>query len=88
MRVVSESGLVEKLTPILKEAKRHAVVIREGDTDLGAIISMEDYEIVRRAKAEKFLNTSAEYGEYLRERAQEQGLTVDDLLRMLDRKSS
>jgi hypothetical protein len=49
---------------------------------------MEDYEIVRRAKAEKFLSTSTEYGEYLRERARVQGLTVDDFLRMLDRKSS
>ena len=88
MAIVSEPGLVGTLAPILKEAQRHAVVIREGDTDLGAIVSMEDYEIVRRAKAEKFLEASARYGEDLRERAREQGLTVDDLLRLLDRKSS
>ena len=85
---MSEARLVERLSPILNEAKRHAVVIRGGDEDLGAVISMENYEIVRRAKAEKFLAASADYGEYLRERAAEQGLTVDDLLRLLDRKSS
>jgi hypothetical protein len=59
-----------------------------GDKDLAALVSMEDYELVRRMKAEKFLRTSAEFGEQMRARASEEGLTVEDLLRILDRKAS
>lgn len=88
MAIVSEPGLVAKLAPILKEAQRQAVVIRDGDTDLGAIVSMEDYEIVRRAKVEKFLRVSDELGDQMRERAAKDGLTPDDLMKLLDRKAS
>ncbi|HEV2619077.1 MAG TPA: hypothetical protein VGU23_03975 [Acidobacteriaceae bacterium] len=85
---MSEPGLVATLAPILKEAQRHAVVIRDGDTDLGAVVSMEDYEIVRRAKAERFLRASDELGAQMRARAAAEGLTVDDLMKLLDRKAS
>jgi hypothetical protein len=88
MAIVSEPGLVATLAPILREAQRHAIVIRDGDTDLGAIVSMEDYEIVRRAKVEKFLRASDELGEQIRTRAAEDGLTPDDLMKLLDRKAS
>ena len=88
MDIVSEPGLVAALAPILKEAQRHAVVIREGDRDLGAVVSMEDYEIVRRAKVENFLRAAYEIGEQIRTRAAEDGLTPDDLMKFLDRKAS
>jgi hypothetical protein len=88
MREVSEPGLIATLHPLLEEAKTHALVIRDGDTELGAIVSMEDYEIVRKAKVERFLRISAEFGEHLRARALEEGMTVDELEKMLDRKAS
>lgn len=87
MREVSEPGLVEALSPLLEEAKRHAIVISNEDTQLGAIVSMEDYEIVRKAKIERFLRISREFGEHLKARAAEEGITVGELERMLDRKA-
>jgi hypothetical protein len=88
MSVVSEPGVLETLTPLLEEAKTRAVEIRKGDELLGAVVSKDDYEIVRRARIEEFLRISAEYGEHLRARAAEEGLSIDDLLRILDRKAS
>jgi hypothetical protein len=88
MREVSEPGLIETLSPLLEEAKRHAVVIRDGDTQLGAIVSMEDYEIVRKAKMERFLRVADELGEQMRRRAAADGLTPDDLMKLFDRKAS
>jgi hypothetical protein len=88
MTVVCEPGVLEKLSPLLEEAKTRAVVISDGSTELGAVVSMDDYEIVRKAKVEKFLRISAEFGEHLRARAQEEGISVDELEKMLDRKAS
>lgn len=83
-----QPALIEALSPLLEEAKTRAVEIIDGDELLGAIVSKEDYEIVRRAKVERFLRVSAEYGEQLKKRALEEGMTIDDLLRLLDRKAS
>jgi hypothetical protein len=88
MSLVYEPGVLEALSPLLEEAKTRAVEIRKDDELLGAVVSKDDYEIVRRAKAAKFLRVSKEFGEEVRARAEEDGLTPDDLLRMLDRKAS
>ncbi len=84
MRAVSESDAMQTLPSLLKEAKTQAVEIRDGDEVLGAIVSKEDYELIRRAKAEDFLRASTEFGEQLRARAGEEGITTDDLARILD----
>ena len=88
MRVVSEPDVMQTLSPLLEEAKIRAVEIRDGDELLGAIVSKEDYEIVRRAKAQRFLRMSDELGEQMRTRAAADGLTPDDLMKLLDRKAS
>jgi hypothetical protein len=88
MSVVSEPGILETLTPLLEEAKTRAVEIRKGDELLGAVVSKDDYEIVRRAKIERFLRLSDELGEQIRTRAAADGLTPDDLMKLLDRKAS
>jgi hypothetical protein len=88
MRVVSEVDAMQSLPSLLQEVKTHSVVIRQGEEDLGALVSMEDYEIVRRAKAERFLRVSDELGEQMRTRAAKDGLTPGDLMEFLDRKAS
>ena len=88
MRVVSEPDVMQTLSPLLEEAKIRAVESRNGDELLGAIVSKEDYEIVRRAKAQRFLRMSDELGEQMRTRAAADGLTPDDLMKLLDRKAS
>jgi hypothetical protein len=88
MSVVYEPAVLETLSPLLEEAKKRAVVISDGVTQLGAIVSMEDYEIVRKAKVERFLRVMDEFGEQIRERAAADGLTPDDLMKILDRKAS
>ena len=88
MSVVTEADVVARLPSLLAEAKRRAVVISDGDNELGAIVSMEDFEIVRRAKAEEFLKAMREFGDDIRTRAAKDGLSADDLMKILDRKAS
>jgi len=72
----------------LEEAKRRAVVISDGEHDLGVIVSMEDFQIVQKAKAEAFLKAMQEFGDDIRARAAEDGPTPDDMMMILDRKAS
>jgi len=87
MSVVTEADVIARLPSLLDEAKQHSVIIRDGDNDLGAIVSMEDLQIVRRVKADRFLSTMHELGKELRAAAAEEGISVDELERMLDRKA-
>lgn len=87
MSVLTEPGLLQSLTPFLEEAKSHAVEIRQGDTVLGVIISTDDYEIVRQAKVDRALRAMDELGNLLRREAAQAGICVEELEKMLDRKS-
>lgn len=79
---------MQSLPSLLKDVGTHAVVIRDGDEDLGAIVSMEDYEVIRKPKKiERLLRTMDELGAQIRERAAADGLTPDDLMKLLDRKA-
>jgi len=87
MSVVTEADVIARLPSLLDEAKQHSVIIRDGDNDLGAIVSMEDLQIVRRVKADRFLSAMHELGKELRAAAAEEGISVDELEKMLDRKA-
>ncbi len=79
--------MIEKLPSLLEEAKLRSIIIIDGGNDLGAIVSMEGFAIIREAKAEKFLRAMREFGDDIRARAAEDGLTPDDLMKILDRKA-
>jgi hypothetical protein len=87
MRVVSEPEVMQTLYPLLEEAKTRAVEIRNGDEILGAIVSKDDYEIVRRAKADRLMLAMDRLGAELREGAAEAGISLEQLEKMLDRKA-
>jgi hypothetical protein len=88
MRVVSEADAIQTLPSLLKEVRTQSVVIRDGEEELAALVSMEDYELVRKAKTEKLFALMDEMGSQIRTRAAGEGLTPDDLMRILDRKAS
>jgi hypothetical protein len=87
MSVVSEPGVLETLSPLLEEAKTRAVEIRSGDELLGAIVSKDDYEIVRKAKVDRLMASMDELGSALRKGAAAEGISLDELEKMLDRKA-
>jgi len=87
MSVVTEAEAIENLPSLLRQARMRAVVISDGDNDLGAIVSMEDYEIVRKAKVERLMRAMDALGAELRAGAAEEGISVDELEKMLDRKA-
>jgi len=78
---------MQSLPSLLKEVKIHSVEIRDGEEMLGAIVSKEDYEIVRKAKVARLLAAMDRLGEAMREEAAQKGISLDDLERMLDRKA-
>lgn len=88
MSQVLEPDILNALSPLLNQAKSHAIVLTDGESELGALVSMEDYELVRKAKVGNFLRAADEFGRHLRSRAQEEGISEEELLRMLDRKAS
>jgi hypothetical protein len=83
MREVSEPGLIETLSPLFEEAKKHAIVVRDGGTSLGAIVSMEDFEIVRKANIQKFFELCDLTGEEIAAKAAEQGVPIEEIQRYL-----
>jgi hypothetical protein len=87
LSVVTEADVIEKLPSLLEEVKSRAVIISDGDNDLGVLISMEDFQFVRRAKADRFLSAMHDFGKELRDAAAEEGVSVDELEKMLDRKA-
>lgn len=88
MRVVSESDAIQTLPSLLKEVRTQSVVIRDGEEELAALVSMEDYEIVRKVKADRLFGLMDGLGDQIRTRAAADGLTPDDLMKILDRKAS
>jgi CBS-domain-containing membrane protein len=87
VRVVSESDAIQSLPTLLREAEKQTVVVRDGDRELAAIVSMKDYETIRKAKVERLKMAMQQYGDSLRADATEAGISLDELERMLDRKA-
>jgi hypothetical protein len=85
MQTVTRDEAVLRLPDLLREAKTGAVVISDGTEELGAIVSMDDYEVVRRAKVNQALDAMVRLGDMLREEAGQEGISVDELETMLDR---
>jgi hypothetical protein len=83
MRVVSEADAMQSLPSLLQEVKTHSVVIRQGEEELGALVSMDDYEIVRRANIERFLKLCDQIGNEIAAKAKEQRVPLEEVQRHL-----
>ena len=88
MQTVTQTEAMQNLPELLREAKASAVVIRDGDQSIGAIISMDDFELIRKAKIDTAINATGELGALMRREATRDGISVDELEKMLDRHAS
>jgi len=84
MQTVTTDEAMQKLPDLLREVKSRAVVIRDGDQAVGAIVSMEDYQVVRKAQVEQALKAMKDLGNVLRREAEREGLSLEELETMLE----
>ena len=86
MATLAQPDLIERLTPLFKQAQTRAVVVSDGESELGAIISMDDYKLVRAAQADRVMAALARLGSEIKKKAEEQGTSLEEIERiMLDR---
>jgi hypothetical protein len=87
MQAGAQSNAINSVSPLLREDRMQPVLIMDGERELGAIVSMDDYALIRKAKVDRFLRASEELGKQLRAYAFEEGISLEDLEKMLDRKA-
>ncbi len=75
MRHVSASEAKQTLSAILDAAQREPVVIQKQRRDIAVVLSMRDYERLTAVNVADF----QEYCDRISKRAQERGLTEDQL---------
>jgi hypothetical protein len=85
--LISESEAMQTLPSLLDKAQTQSVIITNGQTDLGAIVSMEDFAAVRKAKGQRALEALKALGEDLRAGAEQEGMSLEELEMTLDRKA-
>jgi PHD/YefM family antitoxin component YafN of YafNO toxin-antitoxin module len=84
MQTVTTDEVMQKLPDLLREVKSRPVVIRDGDQAVGAIVSMDDYQVVRKAQVEQALKAMKDLGNVLRREAEREGLSLEELETMLE----
>ncbi len=84
MQTVTTDEAMQKLPDLLRDVKSRAVVIRDGGQAVGAIVSMEDYQVVRKAQVQQALKAMRDLGDVLRREAERDGISLEELETMLD----
>jgi DUF917 family protein len=85
MQTVTTDEAMQKLPDLLRQVRSsRAVVIRDGGQAAGAIVSMEDYQVVRKAQVEQALKAMNDLGDVLRREAESEGISLEELETMLD----
>ncbi len=79
MRTVSQSEALKSFPTLLEETKVHPVVICEDERELGVLVSMEDYKVMRQAKAKNFLDLCDELGRKFEFQAKREGISLEEL---------
>src|SRR5882757_471924 len=83
MRTIAQSELGETAARLLKEANGQAIVIRDGQREVGALVSMQDFERVRRMDLEELDRISKEAGARIDAHAAELGISSEELVERL-----
>ena len=76
---------VETLPSLFEKAQETPIVVTNGQSELGAIVSMEDYMIIHKEKAARLIRVIDNLGDLMRKEAQEKGISLEELESMLDR---
>ena len=78
MAIVSATRAKQNFAAILDQAQREPVRIQRHERDVAVLVSAEEYENIRRLRAQELIRLSDEMGRY----SESQGMT-DDLLEQL-----
>ena len=79
MKVVAATEAKNRLGAILDEAQREPIIIRRQDRDVAVVVSMEQFERMRAANVNAFLEAS----KALAAEAKAKGLTAKKLASLL-----
>ncbi len=83
MRTVSQSEALQSFPSLLEEVKDHSVVICGEDRELGVLVSMEDFEIIRRTKSQQLLDLCDTMNEEIAVKAKMYGMSLEDVQKEL-----
>jgi PHD/YefM family antitoxin component YafN of YafNO toxin-antitoxin module len=83
MRTVAQSEAIATLPALLDEIERQSVVISREGHEVGALVSMKNYELVRRANIKRFLELCDRTGAEIAAKAKEQGVPLEEVQRYL-----
>ena len=86
MRDVTQAEVLENFPALLEEAQKHALIICRDGQEVGALISMEDMQIVRAAYAERLARTSERIYAQIESNAERYGERVEDVVEELLRR--
>jgi PHD/YefM family antitoxin component YafN of YafNO toxin-antitoxin module len=79
MKIMTIAEAEAALDKVLESLADDSVVLTRGERDVAAVISIDDYEKLRRLKVEEFLTTCEKVGQ----QAEARGLTEEGLARLL-----
>jgi prevent-host-death family protein len=83
MRTVAQSEAIATLPKLLDEVERQSVVISREGQEVAALVSMKNYELVRKANIKAFLELCDQMGDEIAAKAAEEGIPVEEVQRYL-----
>jgi hypothetical protein len=83
MLTVSQSELGETAVRLLQEANGQEILISDGQREVGALVSMQDFQRVRRMKLEDMDKISRVAGARVDAHAAELGISPEELVERL-----
>jgi PHD/YefM family antitoxin component YafN of YafNO toxin-antitoxin module len=85
MTAVAEEEAQRSVADCIAATAKGPVLLEQDDRPVAALISMEDFEIVRKANVTRALAAMEALGTSLRGAAAAEGISLDELEKMLDR---
>jgi predicted HicB family RNase H-like nuclease len=79
MKVMTIAEAQAAFDKVLESLAEDSVVLKRGDDDIAAVISIEDYDKLRRLKVEEFLSLCKRVGR----QAESRGLSEEKLAELL-----
>ena len=88
MRTVSQNEAASSLPSLLQGVEQGAVAIQQDGREIAYLISPKEFETTREARNQRLLDASDALSAEIAKNVREKGLSLEDLMRSLDRKAS
>ena len=88
MRTVSQYEAASSLPSLLQRVEQGAVAIQQDGREIAYLISPEEFETTREARRQRLIEATNALSAEIAKNVREKGLSLDDLMRSLDRKAS